>query len=86
MEDWLPGQQKYSGVTSCSNVWDYHSRRLGIRYRDENGKPQYVHTLNGTVIALSRCLIAIIENYQTAEGDVMIPEVLKPFMGGREKI
>jgi len=86
LEAWMPGQQKYREVTSCSNVGDYQSRRLGIRYRDENGKPQYVHTLNGTVIALSRCLIAIIENYQTAEGDVMIPEVLKPFMGGREKI
>lgn len=86
LEAWMPGQQKYREVTSCSNVGDYQSRRLGIRYRDENGKPQYVHTLNGTVIALSRCLIAIIENYQTAEGDVMIPEVLRPFMGGREKI
>lgn len=86
LEAWMPGQQKYREVTSCSNVGDYQSRRLGIRYRDENGKPQYVHTLNGTVIALSRCLIAIIENYQTSEGDVMIPEVLRPFMGGREKI
>lgn len=86
LEAWMPGQQKYREVTSCSNVGDYQSRRLGIRYRDEKGKPQYVHTLNGTVIALWRCLIAIIENYQTAEGDVMIPEVLKPFMGGREKI
>lgn len=86
LEAWMPGQQKYREVTSCSNVGDYQSRRLGIRYRDEKGKPQYVHTLNGTVIALSRCLIAIIENYQTSEGDVMIPEVLKPFMGGREKI
>ncbi|MFA5917471.1 MAG: serine--tRNA ligase [Candidatus Gracilibacteria bacterium] len=86
LEAWMPGQEKYREVTSCSNVGEYQSRRLGIRYRDENGKPQYVHTLNGTVIALSRCLIAIIENYQTVDGDVMIPEVLKPFMGGKQKI
>ncbi len=84
LEAWMPGQQKFREVTSCSNVWEYQSRRLGIRYRDENGKTQYAHTLNGTVIALSRCLIAIIENYQTAEGDVKIPEVLRPFMWGRE--
>lgn len=84
LEAWMPGQQKYREVTSCSNVGEYQSRRLGIRYRDNDGKTQYAHTLNGTVIALSRCLIAIIENYQTANGDVVIPEVLRPFMGGRE--
>jgi seryl-tRNA synthetase len=86
LEAWMPGQEKYREVTSCSNVWEYQSRRLGIRYRDADGKPKYVHTLNGTVIALSRCLIAIIENYQTVDGDVMIPEILKPFMWGKEKI
>lgn len=86
LEAWMPWQQKYREVTSCSNVWEYQSRRLWIRYRDEDGKTKYVHTLNGTVIALSRCLIAIIENYQTAEGDVIVPEVLRPFMWGKEKI
>ena len=86
LEAWMPGQQKYREVTSCSNVWEYQSRRLWIRYRDEEGKTKYVHTLNGTVIALSRCLIAVIENYQTKEGDVIIPEVLRPFMWGRDKI
>lgn len=86
LEAWMPGQGKFREVTSCSNVGEYQSRRLWIRYRDEEKKTKYVHTLNGTVIALSRCLIAIIENYQTAEGDVMIPEVLRPFMWGREKI
>ena len=80
LEAWMPGQQKFREVTSCSNVGEYQSRRLGIRCRDNEGKTQYVHTLNGTVIALSRCLIAIIENYQTSQGDVMIPEVLRPFM------
>ncbi|MBW7954598.1 serine--tRNA ligase [Candidatus Gracilibacteria bacterium] len=86
LEAWLPGQQKYREVTSCSNVGDYQSRRLGIRYRDNEGNLKYAHTLNGTVIALSRCLIAIIENYQDSNGDVIIPEVLIPFMGGVKKI
>lgn len=85
LEAWMPGQQKYREVTSCSNVGEYQSRRLGIRYR-EDGKTKYAHTLNGTVIALSRCLIAIIENYQDENGDVIIPEVLRPFMWGKEKI
>lgn len=86
LEAWMPGQQKFREVTSCSHVGEYQSRRLGIRYRDEVGKTKYVHTLNGTVIALWRCLIAIIENYQTAQWDVIIPEVLRPFMWGRDKI
>jgi seryl-tRNA synthetase len=86
LEAWMPGQEKFREVTSCSNVWEYQSRRLWIRFRDADWKPKYVHTLNGTVIALSRCLIAIIENYQTANGDVMIPEVLRPFMGGKTQI
>ena len=86
LEAWMPGQQKFREVTSCSNVWEYQSRRLAIKYKDEDNKSQYAHTLNGTVIALSRCLIAVIENYQTAEGNVKIPEVLIPFMWGREEI
>lgn len=86
LEAWMPAQDKYREVTSCSNVWEYQSRRLWIKYRDENGDLQYVHTLNGTVIAMSRCLIAIIENYQTAEWNVKIPEVLVPFMGWRTEI
>ena len=83
---WQFLESKFREVTSCSNVWEYQSRRLGIRYRNDEGKTSYVHTLNGTVIALSRCLIAIIENYQTAEGDVIVPEVLRPFMWGIDKI
>ena len=86
LEAWMPGQEKYREVTSCSNIWEFQARRLWIRYKDENGKTKVAHTLNGTVIALSRCLIAIMENYQTAKGDVMIPEVLRPFMWGKEKI
>lgn len=86
LEAWVPTQEKYREVTSCSNVWEYQSRRLAIKYKDENNKSQFVHTLNGTVIAMSRCMIAIIENYQTSEGDVIIPEVLRKYMGGRDKI
>lgn len=86
LEAWMPGQQKYREVTSCSNVWDFQSRRLWIKYKKEDGSTNYVHTLNWTVTALGRCLISIIENYQTAEWDVMIPEVLVPFMGWRTSI
>lgn len=86
LEAWMPGQNKFREVTSCSNVWEYQSRRLWIRYRNDEWKTSYVHTLNGTVIALSRCLIAIIENYQDKNWDVVIPEVLRPFMWWREKI
>lgn len=86
LEAWMPGQDNYREVTSCSNIGEFQSRRLGTRYRNENGNLEYVHTLNGTVVALSRCLIAIIENYQTENGDVIIPEVLRPFMWWKEKI
>lgn len=86
LEAWLPGQQKYREVTSCSNVGDYQSRRLWIRYRDNEWNLKYAHTLNWTVIALSRCLIAIIENYQDSNWDVIIPEVLIPFMWWVKKI
>ncbi|MDQ7009000.1 MAG: serine--tRNA ligase [Candidatus Gracilibacteria bacterium] len=86
LEAWMPGEERYREVTSCSNVGEYQSRRLNIKYKDSDGNRQFVHTLNGTVIALSRCLIAIIENYQTADGNVKIPKVLIPFMGGRTEI
>lgn len=83
LEAWVPTQEKYREVTSCSNMWEFQSRRLGIKYKNSDGKKEFVHTLNGTVIALSRCLIAIMENYQTIDGKVVVPEVLQPFMGGK---
>jgi len=86
LEAWMPGQNKYREVTSCSNIWEYQSRRLKIKYKDANWNKQFIHTLNGTVIAMSRCMIAIIENYQTSEGNVKIPEVLVPFMWGKTEI
>ncbi len=86
LEAWMPWQEKYREVTSCSNVWEFQSRRLNIKYKDENGKSKYAHTLNWTITALWRTMIAIIENYQTENGDVIIPEVLRPFMGWKEII
>jgi seryl-tRNA synthetase len=86
LEAWMPGQQKYREVTSCSNVGSFQTRRLSIRTRLDDGEITYAYSLNGTVVALSRCLITLIENYQNEDMSVTIPEVLRPFMGGREKI
>ncbi len=79
-EAWMPGQQQYREVTSCSNCTDYQARRLDCRYRTDKG-PRFVHTLNGTGIAVGRTLIAIMENYQRADGTIAVPEVLRPLMG-----
>ena len=79
-EAWMPGQQAYREVTSCSNCTDYQARRLDCRYRTDKG-PRFVHTLNGTTIALGRTIIAIMENYQRADGSITVPPVLVPFMG-----
>lgn len=86
LEAWIPTQNTYREVTSCSNIGTYQSRRLDIKYRKSDGSIDYVHTLNGTVIAFSRCLIAIIENYQNADMTVTIPEVIRPFMNGKTVI
>lgn len=85
IEAWLPGRGEngeYGEVTSCSNCLDYQSRSLGIRYKDKDGKINYCHTLNGTATAVSRALVAIIENYQNEDHSIRIPEVLQPYMGG----
>jgi seryl-tRNA synthetase len=79
LEAWLPGQARYRELTSCSNTTDYQARRLGIRYRPEGGKPEEVHTLNGTAVAVGRTIIAIVENHQEDDGTIRIPEVLHPF-------
>ncbi|MBN1628566.1 MAG: serine--tRNA ligase [Thermoleophilia bacterium] len=87
LEAWLPTQQRYREVTSCSNCTDYQARRLKVRAKGEKGGPYLLHTLNGTVVALGRTMIAIMENYQTEEGLVEVPQVLRPFMaGGIERI
>lgn len=86
LEYYSPVEDAYRELTSCSNVTDYQARRLNIRYKDDQGKTRYVHTLNGTAMVTSRGPIAIIENFQQEDGSVVIPEVLRPFMGGREKM
>ena len=86
LEAWMPWQQKYREVTSCSNVWEFQSRRLWIKCKTEDGKSVFAHTLNWTVTAIWRCLIAIIENYQTKEWNVKIPDALVPFMWGKTEI
>ena len=76
---WLPGQERYRELTSCSNCTDYQARRLNIRFRGEGGKPQFVHMLNGTAITSSRTLLALIEYGQQADGSIATPGVLHPF-------
>ena len=86
IEAWSPRQQKFFEVCSCSNLGDAQARRLKIRYKDENGKVQLAHTLNNTCVAPPRMLIAFLENNLQADGTVLIPEVLRPYMGGKEKL
>ena len=84
-EAWVPTQQAYRELTSTSNCTTFQARRLNIRYRDENGKPQIVATLNGT-LATTRWIVAILENHQQADGSVRVPEALRPYLGGREML
>ena len=87
IEVWLPGQATYREISSCSNFRDYQARRAAIRFRREDGeKPELVHTLNGSGLAVGRTLVAILENYQQADGSVLVPEALRPYMGGLERI
>jgi seryl-tRNA synthetase len=87
LEVWLPGQQKYREISSCSNFGDFQARRLQARWRNpETGKPELVHTVNGSGLAVGRTLVAILENYQNADGTIRVPEVLKHYMGGLEVI
>ncbi len=87
LEVWLPGQDRYREISSCSNFKDFQARRLQARWRNpETGKPELVHTLNGSGLAAGRTLIAVLENYQNADGSITIPEVLRSYMGGQEVI
>ena len=87
LEVWLPGQDRYREISSCSNFGDFQARRAQIRYRPEAGaKPRYLHTLNGSGLAIGRTVMAILENYQQADGSVVVPEVLRPYMGGLDVI
>jgi seryl-tRNA synthetase len=85
IEVWLPGQQKYREISSCSNFQDFQARRMMARYRNpETGKPELLHTLNGSGLAVGRTLVAVLENYQEADGRIRVPEVLRGYMGGAE--
>ena len=87
IEVWLPGQGKYREISSCSNFEDFQARRANIRYKPKDGgKPRFVHTLNGSGLAVGRTVVALLENYQQEDGSVIIPEALRPYMGGLEKI
>ncbi len=87
LEVWMPNQDKYREISSCSNFEDFQARRANIRFRREKGaKPEYVHTLNGSGVAVGRTVAALLENNQQADGSVVIPKVLRPYMGGVEKI
>lgn len=86
IEIWSPGQNVWLECSSCSNFEDFQARRAGIRYKGKDGKTQYVHTLNGSGVALPRTFVAILENFQQEDGSVIIPKVLRPYMDGMEKI
>ncbi|NMJ87141.1 MAG: serine--tRNA ligase [Thaumarchaeota archaeon] len=87
IEAWMPGQNAYREIVSCSNCLDYQARRLGIKYREKpNEESKFVHTLNSTLVATERTLVAIIENYQTENGSVIIPNILKPYMNNIEEL
>ena len=87
IEVWLPGQGKYREISSCSTTGDFQARRMNARFRPAGGgRPEFVHTLNGSGLAVGRCLIAVLENGQQADGSVVLPEVLAPFLGGRTRI
>ncbi|TGB01292.1 serine--tRNA ligase [Halobacillus salinus] len=87
IEVWIPSQDTYREISSCSNFEDFQARRAGIRFRrEEKGKPEFVHTLNGSGLAIGRTVAAILENYQQEDGSLVVPEVLRPYMGGKEVI
>jgi seryl-tRNA synthetase len=86
IEVWLPAQNTYREISSCSNFEAFQARRMQARFRNAQGKPELLHTLNGSGLAVGRTLVAVLENYQQADGSVVIPEVLRPYMGGAEKL
>jgi seryl-tRNA synthetase len=87
LEVWLPGQGMYREISSCSNTRAFQARRMNARFREADGKTLgFVHTLNGSGVAVGRALIAVLENYQNEDGSVTVPEVLRPYMGGLQVI
>ncbi len=86
LEVWVPSQKTYREISSCSNCHDFQARRASIRFKKQGEKPQFAHTLNGSGLAVGRTMVAILENFQNEDGSITIPEVLRPYMGGKEKI
>jgi seryl-tRNA synthetase len=86
IEVWLPSQEKYREISSCSNFGDFQARRMKARYRNQQGKPELLHTLNGSGLAVGRTLLAIMENYQCEDGSIEVPQVLQPYMNGVKSI
>ena len=86
IEVWLPGQQTFREISSVSNCEDFQARRIRVRYRDEKGKPRLAHTLNGSGVAVGRTVVALFENYQQADGSILLPKALHPYMGGVTRI
>ena len=86
LEVWVPSQNRFREISSCSNFEAFQARRANIRYRNESSKKQHLHTLNGSGVAIGRTWLAIIENFQQRDGSVIIPEALRPYMGGMEVI
>ena len=87
IEVWLPGQDAFREISSCSNCGDFQARRMNARYRPAGEKStRFVHTLNGSGLAVGRTLVAILENYQQADGSIAVPDALKPYMGGTDRI
>src|SRR5690606_5618557 len=87
LEVWLPSQEAYREISSCSNCGDFQARRMQARWRNpDGGKPEPVHTLNGSGVAVGRALIAVMENYQEADGSITVPEALRPYIGGIDRV
>ncbi len=86
LEVWLPGQAAYREISSCSNFEAFQARRMQARFRGDKGKPELVHTLNGSALAVGRTLVAVMENYQNADGSISVPSALRPYMGGTDRI
>ena len=86
IEVWIPSENKYREISSCSSCGTFQARRMKARYKDKNNKINYVGTLNGSGLAVGRTLIAIVENYQNRDGSITVPDVLKPYMNGLDKI
>ncbi len=86
LEVWLPGQGAWREISSCSNMRAFQARRMNARFRPRDGKPEFVHTLNGSGVAVGRALIAVMETYQQPDGSITVPAVLRPYMAGLDRI